>query len=276
MPGTDILEQKNQNKLLKSLCLAPCKRRKKLKTKGLPYEEIATSYDYILRHVDYEKWYKYLKTIMLAYAENPKTVLELGCGTGKFGAKFSAQGYETYGLDISMNMLRVAKTRAFRNFRILRADMKTFKLKKTMDFIFCVHDALNYQLSLEGVREIFQNIKHVMHEKSIFFFDITTEYNVKRFFENKTSTYKNKGEEVEWSNTYDDEEKIITSNFVINRGGEISKESHQQKMYSIEEISAILREENFKILEIFCDYSFEPPDKEAVMINFITSLKRHR
>ena len=174
-----------------------------------PYTGIAEAYDYILRHVDYEQWYQYIRSIMTLYVENPDTVLELGCGTGKFGAKFSADNYKIFGIDISMNMLRVAKTRAFRSFRILCADIRNFYLKKKFDFIFSVHDTMNYQITAGDVRSVLRCVKNVMHENSIFMFDITTEHNIDRFFNNKTSFYKTRGMNIEWSNTYDREKKHI-------------------------------------------------------------------
>jgi len=242
---------------------------------GLPYDEIAEAYDYILRHVDYQQWYEYICRIMLGRVKNPRSVLELGCGTGKFGAKFSADGFEVLGVDLSLNMLRVAKARAFRNFRIMLADMRNFKLNKKFDFIFSVHDTMNYQLSLEGVRSVLNNVKHVMHTDSIFLFDVTTEYNVNNFFADKTSVYKTRGMNIEWSNSYDSDERIITSNFVIQKGDAETRETHFQKIYSIEEISQILDDEGYEIHEIFSDYSFDPPDNETVMVNFVTSLKRN-
>ena len=84
-----------------------------------PYETIAEAYDYMLRHVDYERWYQYISGIMIYFVNNPRSVLELGCGTGRFGAKFSADDFIIYGIDRSMRMLQVAKTRAFRNFTML-------------------------------------------------------------------------------------------------------------------------------------------------------------
>jgi SAM-dependent methyltransferase len=147
-----------------------------------PYTGIAEAYDYILRHVDYDQWFKYINSIMLKYISNPGSILELGCGTGKFGAKFSAANYRIFGIDRSLEMLRIAKTRAFRSFRIICADMRNFYLKGSFDFIFSVHDTINYQLTTDELRDVFRSVKRVMHNKSIFLFDITTEHNINNFF----------------------------------------------------------------------------------------------
>lgn len=235
-----------------------------------PYTGIAEAYDYILRHVDYEQWYQFIRGTMLYYTENPETVLELGCGTGKFGAKFSADNFRIVGVDNSFNMLRVAKTRAFRSFRIVCADIRNFYFKKPFDFIFSVHDTMNYQLTHEDIRSVLCSVKRVMHKGSIFMFDITTEHNIDRFFNNKTSFYKTRGMHIEWGNSYNREKKHIISDFTIRYGnGEEFHERHIQKIYSQDEIEKILDDEGFEIIEICSDYTHKPPSNETIMINFI-------
>ena len=146
-----------------------------------PYTGIAEAYDFILRHVDYEEWYRFIHGIMLQYIKNPETVLELGCGTGKFGAKFSADNFRIFGVDRSLNMLLVAKARAFRNFKIICADIRQFYFKGKFDFIFSVHDTMNYQLTMADVRKVLRSVKSVMQAESIFMFDITTEHNINEY-----------------------------------------------------------------------------------------------
>ena len=242
--------------------------------KSEPYEGIAEAYDYILRHVDYEVWYQFIRSIMILFVKEPETVLELGCGTGKFGAKFSADNYKIFGIDISLNMLRVAKTRAFRSFRILCADIRNFYLKGNFDFIFSVHDTMNYQLTTDEIRHVLRSTKRVMHDESIFMFDITTEHNINRFFDNKTSFYKTRGMSIEWSNSYDREKKHIISSFTIQyKDGRVFHEEHTQRIYRQDEIEKILSEEGFEILKICSDYTYNAPSDETIMINFIVKKK---
>ena len=82
------------------------------------YTEFSTVYDYLLKHVDYEYWYKYIRSLMSKYTESHERILEIGCGTGKFGAKFSRDNSIVYGMDKSMDMLQVAKARAQKKYRI--------------------------------------------------------------------------------------------------------------------------------------------------------------
>ncbi len=237
------------------------------------YTEFSTVYDYLLKHVDYEYWYKYIRTLMCKYTESQKRILEIGCGTGKFGAKFSRDNSLIYGMDKSMDMLQIAKVRAQKKYRIFCGDMTDFYLSKKFDFIFCVHDTMNYLLTYKDIQNTLKCVKNIMHDKSIFLFDITTEHNIKINFDGQSSFYSVRGIEVEWTNEYDKKKKHVYSvlKFVKN-GNVIGFENHIQRIYTISEIEKILDKEGFKIHDIFSDYSLTPANNDAVMINFITGI----
>ncbi len=235
-----------------------------------PYTDIAVVYDYLLRHVDYQEWYEYIRSIMTYNVEKPERILELGCGTGRFGAKFSNDGYTVYGLDKSIDMLRVARTRAFLNFRILCGDMTDFYLAKKMDFIFSVHDTMNYLLEPADIESMFRCVRRVMHEGSVFMFDITTEHNIYENFDGKTSRFDLRSGSVEWSNAYDADARLVCSTLRYRRGGTTSVEEHLQRIYTMEEMKGLAEKSGFRIIDIFGDYTVDPPGENTVMINFVT------
>ncbi|MBN2160912.1 MAG: class I SAM-dependent methyltransferase [Spirochaetes bacterium] len=235
-----------------------------------PYTDIAPVYDTLLRHVDYQEWYEYILSVMRRYTEPPGHILELGCGTGRFGSKFSNDGYNIYGIDKSMEMLRVAKTRAFLNFRILCADITHFHLAKKIDFIFSVHDTMNYLLEETDIVNMFLCVGEIMHHESIFMFDITTEHNIYKNFDGKTTSFQLRNGTVKWSNCYNPAQKLINSTLRLERDGAISVEEHIQRIYSAEEMASLIAKGGLAVLGIFGDYTFEPPADDTIMINFVT------
>ncbi len=235
-----------------------------------PFTVIPEFYDYILRHVDYERWYRYIRSLMFRYMSDPGCILELGCGTGKFGAMFSNDDFTIFGMDISIEMLHVAMERAFHGFRIFCGDIVNFHLSKRFDFIFAVHDTLNYILTASDMRKAFSCVRGIMHERSVFMFDITTEYNIRRFFDDKTMKFRTRGVDILWENSYNERKRIIRSKLTLeNNEGKIASETHTQRIYTIDEIRKILGQEGFKLIDIFSDYSFDPPKEDTVMINFV-------
>jgi SAM-dependent methyltransferase len=237
-----------------------------------PYTIFPSVYDYILKHIDYERWYIYIRSLMLRYVDNPETLLELGCGTGKFGAKFSRDNFQIFGMDNSIEMLKIARIRAYKNFRIFCADMKDFSLLKKFDFIFSVHDTINYFLNIEDLSKVLRSVKKIMHKDSIFMFDITTEYNIKKYFYNNKNDYSVMGKDIEWANEYDADNKLIYSLLTFKHNSFVDTEMHVQRIYSVDEIKNLLKRENFEIVDIFSDYSFDPVKEDSVMINFVTKL----
>ncbi len=238
-----------------------------------PYTALAPVYDQILNHVDYDEWYRYLRTLMLRYMERPGLVMELGCGTGKFGAKFSRDDFPIVGMDRSIDMLRVANDRAFKNFHIFCGDMRRFRLSVTVDFIFSVHDTMNYLLTDSDLRKVFSSVRSVMNRDSIFMFDITTEHNIRRFFDGRTTHYRIGDTAVEWGNTYDARKKIVSSIMTFRKDdGTEYTEKHLQKIYAIDDMERLLKKEKFRSIDVFGDYTFRPPDESTVMVNFITRM----
>lgn len=235
-----------------------------------PYTDIASVYDSILRHVDYQEWYEYILSIMKKHVAHPRLILELGCGTGRFGSKFSNDGYTIYGIDKSIEMLLVAKTRAFLNFRIFCADITRFSVSKKMDFIFSVHDTINYLLDNTDILNMFNNVRATMHESSIFMFDITTEHNILKNFDGKTSHFRFKNSSVQWSNNYDAHKKLICSTLQFNRAGKTTVEEHVQRIYPVDEITRLIHESGLEVLGIYGDYTCDAPGDDSIMINFIT------
>ena len=182
--------------------------------------------------------------------------------------------YKIIGIDNSLNMLRVAKTRAYNNFKVICADIKNFHISKKADFIFSVHDTMNYLLNFNDIHKVLDCVKNIMHKDSIFMFDMTTEYNIFNNFDGKSTRYDIRGTQVEWKNTYDTKKKLVHSFLKFYRpDGTIKKEEHIQRIYSINEIKNLLYKENFEIINIFGDYSFLPPGKKTVMVNYITRKK---
>ncbi len=235
-----------------------------------PYSELALYYDYMLRHVNYPLWFEYIKTVMINHVEHPDLIVELGCGTGRFGAKFASDNFTIVGIDRSIDMLQIAKTRSFKKFRLLCADMKNFLLLRKADFIFSVHDTMNYFLDPADLKKVFHNVSDNLNDNGIFMFDITTEYNINKNFNNQGEKFETRGTTIEWNNTYDSQKKLVYSSLEFTRsdGTKISEE-HVQRIYSVDEIKGMLIDESYAVIDVLGDYTFTPPTEKAVMINFI-------
>ena len=247
-----------------------CLKEKNATVNGNVYSVIAPYYDHILKHVDYNGWYKYIRTIMMTYLSNPENILEIGCGTGKFCIKFSNDDFNIFGMDLSLMMLEECKARSNNNFSVFCADVRNFRLSKKFDFIFSVHDTLNYLQTQDDLKSALMNVKDNLNNDGIFLFDLTTEYNILKNFESQTETFNIGKTIIEWKNSYNKSENIIKSFLkVISHDGTIQDEVHTQKIYTQNEVIELILECGYKIENIYGDFTFEKCNTRTVMMNFI-------
>ncbi len=136
--------------------------------KNPDYDKIAKYYDTVIG-----KGYEiknYLNEKINKYKRNVKSVLELGCGTGTNLLSFK-KDIEVFGLDISREMLRIAKKKVPEGNFYLQ-DIRNFRLNKKFDLIICLYDTLNHILIFNDWRRLFSNIKKHLNYNGLFIFDI--------------------------------------------------------------------------------------------------------
>jgi ubiquinone/menaquinone biosynthesis C-methylase UbiE len=80
---------------------------------------------------------------LAAAREHGSPVLELACGTGRIAIPLAREGFEVIGLDISAEMLRIAREKLSKErpevsarVRLVEADMSDFSLDETVNLAF--------------------------------------------------------------------------------------------------------------------------------------------
>ena len=87
------------------------------------YEILAPIYDAVNRDVDYSAWADFIERIAKSECRvHPELVLDLGCGTGRMTLELARRGYDMTGVDISPEMLDIARCEAERikKFNVLK------------------------------------------------------------------------------------------------------------------------------------------------------------
>ncbi|MBI4892924.1 MAG: class I SAM-dependent methyltransferase [Acidobacteria bacterium] len=72
---------------------------------------------------------------------------DLCCGTGELALNFAAQGIRTFAVDLSPDMCRITREKAraaLLPVKVIRADMRAFRLPRQVDLITCEFDAINH------------------------------------------------------------------------------------------------------------------------------------
>ena len=77
------------------------------------YSDFAYIYDSLMhRDINYEKWADYIENLFDMYGVNPNLVCDLACGTGNITIPLARRGYDMTGVDISEDMLNIARNKA--------------------------------------------------------------------------------------------------------------------------------------------------------------------
>jgi ubiquinone/menaquinone biosynthesis C-methylase UbiE len=129
----------------------------------------------ITRGVPYEKWAEDKEKIANARGLNPKSVLDLGCGTGLSLFPWARKGLECYGVERSVEMLNVAKENVAKsNYKIelLNQDIRNLDFDKKVDIVTSCFNTIEHILTEEDLLKVFKNTYEVLNTPGAFMFDI--------------------------------------------------------------------------------------------------------
>jgi SAM-dependent methyltransferase len=107
-------------------------------------------------------------------------VLEIGVGTGRVAIPLAKQGIQVVGIDNSPEMLAQAKiklekepSRVQKGIRLIKADMRSFKLNEKFAFIFMASGTYHHCEKTEDQINTLKNINDHLDEKGILAFDLS-------------------------------------------------------------------------------------------------------
>jgi len=142
----------------------------------------ADSYDLFYADKNYEAECDMIEEVFKKYGDGPiKTILDLGCGTGNHAIPLAKRGYEVTGIDISPDMLKIAKKKVSNlqpstfNFQpiLLQGDIRSLDLGKKFDAVLMMFAVLGYQTSNENVLSALRTVqRHLRPKKGLFIFDV--------------------------------------------------------------------------------------------------------
>lgn len=115
-----------------------------------------------------------LEKLFLPLLARGSRVLDLCCGTGRIAASLAARGFDVTGLDISEEMLRLARANA-PGVVFVAADARTFCSPAVHDAAISTFDSLNHFLSLKELTAVFRNVRRALGAGGLFFFDMNLE-----------------------------------------------------------------------------------------------------
>lgn len=242
------------------------------------YTDFAYVYDTMMKDIPYAEWAEYVKTLL----EDDKigkgaTVAELGCGTGSFTLEMSKLGYTMTGVDISPDMLSVAKNKfedtEYDKVVFCEQDMTELELPEKADAIVSVCDSVNYLIADGDLDKLFGRVNENLKSNGSFIVDLKT-----RFFYENVLAYNTMAENFEncsyiWDNYYHEEERIneyfLT---VFVKEGKLYRkfvENHFQRAYEVDDLIEAARKNGFTQIKVYDAFTKEKPGKQSERVYFV-------
>lgn len=241
----------------------------------MSYEYFASVYDIMMSDVPYDSWVDYIEEIFIKHQLQPKMILDLGCGTGTMTTKLAKNGYEMIGVDISPEMLFVAKEKADKeklDILYLCQSMTELDLYGTVDCVLSICDSLNYLLETDELFETFCNVNNYLNPGGLFIFDLNME---SKFEEMGDQTFAEVFDTCAyiWENEYNHQMKIneyALTLFIENDGVyKRFEEMHYERAYSIEEITRLLEKSGLKLEAVYEELTFNTPNATSHRVYFV-------
>ena len=139
------------------------------------YSRMARYYDVVYANiVDYRSNVSYLEKIFRKHrSETSRSILDIACGTGNYTFVFADRGYDTTGVDLSNDMLEVARGKAAGrdNPRFLKMDMRKLELESKYDIATVLFGGFGYLLDEADVELFLAGIAKHLSQGGLLMFE---------------------------------------------------------------------------------------------------------
>ncbi|MDD4290961.1 MAG: class I SAM-dependent methyltransferase [Clostridia bacterium] len=234
------------------------------------YNILAKYYDKLMKEdYNYREWADYV----LAFIGDRKRGLDLACGTGNITKEFVDKGKAVTGLDISADMLSIARKKLPRT-RFFLGNMENLNISGEYDFITCCCDGVNY-IKQDGLTSFFTKVRAKLTNGGMFAFDISSEYKLKNII--GSNVFYNLGDEVNmyWLNDLVDDAfggciEMELHFYSKTKSSEYSLHTDKQKQYihNVDRVISSLSSAGFSSVDCYGFCTQRKPEAKDTRIQF--------
>lgn len=246
----------------------------------MSYKQFAYLYDQLMEDAPYSKWLSFIKSAASEYYPNAERFLDVGCGTGSLSILLAKEGLNVTGIDLSSDMLTVAKEKAENEkvpLSLFQQDMRELEGLGLYDCVTILCDSLNYVLTEEDVKRSFLSAWNHLETGGLLLFDIHSLHKINNIFIGHTFGSSEDQLSYIWQCFQGEFENSVEHEltFFVQTGQlyERHDELHIQRTFSIEEYSKWLLECNFDVISITGDFENISPRDTSERILFVAKKK---
>jgi SAM-dependent methyltransferase len=147
---------------------------------GRPYQLLARYYDLLTRRAPRMNRLAREK-VLRGILPRIRTVCDLGCGTGTAAIELARRGLTVYALDLSPEMIRLARAKVRRlpprlraRIHLQRADLCSFLLPRPVELILSQFNPINHLPRKSDLGRAFRAVARALRPGGWFCFDVNT------------------------------------------------------------------------------------------------------
>ncbi len=244
------------------------------------YSRLPEYYDEVMQSVPYGFWIRYVLQLAARYKCQPRSILDLACGTGSLSIRLAQMGYDVEGADLSAGMIAQARRRAEAaglDLRLEVQDAASLQMGRTYDLVISLYDSLNYITDEQALQACFQAVYHHLNPGGLFIFDMNTAY----AFAEGLFDQRGRGHDrvllYDWRSRYDAQTGIceVDCTFRVRPAPELPaeefQERHIERAYPIADLKAWLEQAGFDRVRAFNSYTKQAPSSRSDRVHFVAA-----
>lgn len=232
------------------------------------YDLIAPLYDKVNGELDYSAWADFIEENIRRYNPNMNTelVLDLGCGTGRMTLELARRGYDMTGVDLSPEMLDLARNAACREglsdkMLWLLQNITEFELYGTVELTVSCLDTINHLTSPKELKQCLSLVHNYLVPDGLFLFDINGKRKFEEIYADNAYVMEEDGAVCVWQNSYNPSTKLCDFYITLFEEGEDGRyercdEVETERMYTLRSVKSALAECGFEFIGAYSDFNF--------------------
>lgn len=229
------------------------------------YHELAFSYDRLTNDVDYEATVKFYEEILKREGVQPRTAVDLACGTGSVALLLAKKCLQVTAVDMSWEMLTVAQQKAQEadtDIRFVCQSLQQLYLPVGVDLAVCALDSMDYILDPDDCAQAIKRVYKALNPGGCFIFDVNTPEKLRAM---DGQIFLDEDDDVfcVWRGEFDEQTNICSYGMdLFRRSGNVwqrSFEEHQEYAYSAQQLVQYLRDAGFTSIGVYGDRKFTEP-----------------
>ena len=214
-----------------------------------------TDYLQLYRHRSSDEAENFVQMLIVKGWLNPEgRILDIACGAGRYMISLLSKGVDIYGIDLSKDLLSIAKSKMSRMIgsRLVRSDMRLLPFRQKFDAAMSLFTSFGYFSDPDNLRVI-EETGRVLKTGGIFILDY---FNYESVVNNlRPISIKRLGRIIaEERRRYDVRSRRITKTVILYKENKIEEFFESVRCYTLDEVIDFFQMHNFQICKVYGDY----------------------